>query len=74
MLKNAVFFNRVSKAGSGTLIHILRFLTMKNGFTLTRDSGFNGGREDIMLSYEQQVSLWKYSEYDVPCLQLNECT
>ena len=53
---NVVFFNRVTKAGTLTLMQLLRFLSTKNGFTLMRDIGFNTMlREDIMLSHEQQV-------------------
>ena len=54
---NVVFFNRVTKAGSSTLMQLFRFLSTKNGFTLMRDVGFNTKlREDIMIGYEQQVS------------------
>ena len=55
VLKNALFYNRVSKAGSGTLIHILDLLSKKNGFSLALDMP-SGGREDIMLDYDLQVS------------------
>lgn len=55
---NAVFYNRVSKAGSQTLVEILRLLSSKNGFTMARDSIFHAShREDIILSYEQQIGL-----------------
>lgn len=56
--RNVVFFNRVTKAGTLTLMQLLRFLSTKNGFTLMRDNGFSTKlREDIMLSYEQQMQL-----------------
>lgn len=55
---NTVFFNRVPKAGSATLLEILRHLSIKNGFTMSRDGVFHESqREDIMLDYEQQIAL-----------------
>ena len=57
---NTVFFNRVPKSGSATLLEILRHLSIKNGFTMSRDGVFHESqREDIMLDYEQQVGLFR---------------
>lgn len=61
VLAKVVFYNRVSKAGSGTLIEILHLLSSRNGFTLARDGGIKWGRELLMLSYEEQVSIFQYS-------------
>ena len=61
---NVIFYNRVSKAGSKTLIEILRHISINNGFQLARDSILRTNfREDIMLSYEQQVSPYHYSGF-----------
>ena len=61
VLPNVVFYNRVSKAGSGTLIEILHLLSSRNGFTMVRDGGIKWGRELLMLSYEEQVSILQYN-------------
>ena len=56
-----MFYNRVSKAGSGTLIEIIHLLSSRNGFTMVRDGGIKWGRELLMLSYEEQVSILQYN-------------
>ena len=51
-IRNVVFYNRVAKAGSGTLIHILDLLSNEIGFELRkeRNNRMDGiEREDIML-------------------------
>ena len=69
VLKNALFYNRVSKAGSGTLIHILKILSKENGFRLARDWASVRG-EDIMLDYELQVSPLQCLAFDNPGIKL----
>ena len=69
VLKNALFYNRVSKAGSGTLIHILDLLSKKNGFRLAR-AGPSGRGEDIMLDYDLQVSPLQCFAFDNPGIKL----
>ena len=68
VLKNALFYNRVSKAGSGTLIHILDLLSNKNGFRLARAEPSSRG-EDIMLDYDLQVSPLQRSAFDNPAIK-----
>ena len=65
-IRNVVFYNRVSKAGSGTLIRILDSLSKENGFELMKERRIYAGREDIMLDYDTQVGPLQYSLSDNP--------